>query len=91
LRVRARDLLPPGQSILRAGLPPGRLIVKPLAADASEASQPTRCRRPERLRRAVRTFTSGSAAALIEEFIGIREIHAAMSSSRRVDCWVDRD
>ncbi len=81
LRVPRGICCPPGQSILRAGLPPGRLIVKPLAADASEGiSADSVVAGPgARLRRAVRTVHQRfRQPALIEEFIGIREIHAAM-------------
>ncbi|MCX7847742.1 MAG: hypothetical protein N2595_06925 [bacterium] len=74
-------VVPPGAPVPARSLPPGQLIVKPLATDASEGiSAASVCTGyGPRLRRAVRQIHQHfTQPALIESFFGTRELQAAL-------------
>ena len=81
LPVPAGILVPPGARVPARGLPQGRLIVKPLFADASEgidAQSVVAGAGPALTRAVARVHRQFGHPALIEEFFGTRELNVSV-------------
>ena len=79
-------VIPPGHKVRPSLLPPPPLIVKPLAADASEGidyQSVVEDTGPALLRAINRVHTQFAQPALVERFVGHRELNVALFETRR--------